>query len=127
MSSWDRIRETRSYLIQLLNDLDIRTHIWEFGCPGLQNSTDGQVLIIQENHTHTGHGSWRCKGQIRGFENEIHIGTKGDTFTCRQGEEMIVIQDRVEGFDPFGVNITIIDNPGVDFLRLFDNGTSGVR
>ncbi len=94
--------------------------------PGLQDRLDGQVLVVQEDHPHARDGGGRGEGEVAGLEDEVHVVPEGDALAGREGEQVVVVQDGVERFDPFGVDVAVVDYPGEDLGRLFDDLASGV-
>ena len=75
------------------------------------------VLLPEKNHSHARDGRWRRTAQIMGFEQEVHVGSELNTFTRRHGQETVVVQDRIQRFNPFRINITITDDPRLNFFE----------
>ena len=61
--------------------------------------------------THPANSSWRSKLEVVGLENEVYVAPKVDSLSVRQGKQMVVVQDGVEGLDPLGVDISIANQP----------------
>ena len=53
----------------------------------------------------------RSKTKIGCLENEIHIGAKLNAFSIGHREQAVVVQNAVECFNPFGINVTFANDP----------------
>ena len=66
--------------------------------------------------------------KVLNFEHDSHIGRQWQSFTIWQSQKSIVIQDRVNIFDPFWVNISVKYDPKIiqeilskEFMQLENN------
>ena len=73
-----------------------------------------QRSVPEKDHAHTRDGSWRGTTQVMRLKQEVHIRAELDPLTRGHGEQSIVIQDRVQGFYPFRVDVTVTNNPGLN-------------
>lgn len=53
-----------------------------------------------------------------GLKQEVDVGSKLDPLSRWHGEQSIVVKDRVERLDPLRVDVTITDDPRMDFWRI---------
>lgn len=58
-----------------------------------------------------------CVNSALIFNEVSYIWRKAETFSIGQGEQFVIVQNRVQVFHPFGINIAIKDNP-LTFLQL---------
>jgi hypothetical protein len=65
----------------------------------------------QEDHSHSGYSSWRGTAEIMSLKQEVNIWSKLDTLPRWHGKKTVIIKDRVQGFYPFWVNISITNDP----------------
>lgn len=94
---------------------------FEFLGPFEYDAVDVDILVVHVDHSHSGNGSRRGKLKIIGLEDEVDIGSEGDTLTSWEGEKMVVVEHAVQGLNPLRVNIAITDDPVQDVLVLFDH------
>ena len=65
-------------------------------------------------------GCGRSKTKIVCLEDEIYIGAKLNAFSIGHREQAVAVQNVVECFNRFGINVTIANDPIVRVGRLFD-------
>jgi hypothetical protein len=58
--------------------------------------------------------------EIIGLEDEIDVASKGNTLSCGQSKQVVVVEDTIKGFDPFRINISVTNDPIQHILLLFD-------
>jgi len=96
--------------------------------PGLNVSLPLVAIGVRDiENTGTGDSGRGGELQVTNLENETHVRLQHNTFVRGEGENLVVIHDRVHGLNPVGIEITIKDNPlGVVVLQL-GKRTEGLR
>ena len=49
--------------------------------------------------------------QIVSFEDKIDVGSELNALARRHRQQSVVIQDGIESFNPFGIDIAVADDP----------------
>ena len=81
----------------------------------------------EKNHAHSGNGGRAGAAEVVRLKEEVHIGPELDTLTTGHGKQTIVVQDRVERFDPLGIDVPVTDDPRLDVDGLSHHLPSTVR
>ena len=55
---------------------------------------------VTKKLTHSRDSGRGGESKVMGLEKEVHIRAERDSFTVREGEEVVVIEDGIEGLDP---------------------------
>jgi len=71
-----------------------------------------------EDDTTTRDGSGRGVVEVFDFEDHLTVLTHRNTITGSEGQNLVIIQDSVEVFNPNGIDGSIANNPSVDLLLL---------
>lgn len=71
------------------------------------------VLPADQDHAHPGDGRRRGVAEVDTFEDEVDIGAELDTLAGGQSEQFVVVQHRVQRFDPSDQK-KMIDGEGVE-------------
>jgi len=53
------------------------------------------------------------------FKQEVDVRPELDPLARGHGQEPVVVKDRVEGLDPFRVDVPVAHNPRMHFLQKF--------
>jgi hypothetical protein len=70
--------------------------------------------LPKKYHSHSRHSGWRGTTQIMSFKYKVNIGAKLNPFSTGHSEQSIIIQDRIQRFNPLRINVTITDYPRGD-------------
>mmetsp|Transcript_17017 Transcript_17017/g.54249 ORF Transcript_17017/g.54249 Transcript_17017/m.54249 type:complete len:785 (-) Transcript_17017:5142-7496(-) len=93
----------------------------ERGHPAVENEIHIHVLLREEDHAAARDRGRRGEGEVLTLEEKVHVGAKLDALATGQSEQTVVVEHGVEGLDPFGIHVTIADDPAVRGGRLLDN------
>lgn len=55
---------------------------------------------VTKKLTHSRDSGRGGKSKVMGLEQEVYVRAERDSFTVREGEEVVVIEDGIEGLDP---------------------------
>ena len=69
-----------------------------------------KLEIFQKHHTSPKYESLN-KYHVGDFKNQSHLRGKSNTFIACQCQNLVIIHDSVEGFNPHWVDITIQNDP----------------
>ena len=86
--------------------------------PAVHVGNPANIAAVDIQHTGTGGGSRGSVSQVRDFEHETHGSGEENTIIGHQGQDLIVVHDRIQGFDPFRIDITVQDTPFVHLVFL---------
>lgn len=71
--------------------------------------------VPEEDHSHSRNGGRRSTAQVMGLKQEVHVRSELDPLSRWHGKKPVVIQYGIQGLDPLRINVTITNNPGLDF------------
>ena len=91
--------------------------------PSLGDSSDVDVLLGQEDHSEPTDRGWRGVLHLMGLKNEVDVASEIDSLAVGQSEQMVVVKHGVQGFHPFWIDISIVDDPAVGLEGLFHDET----
>ena len=66
-------------------------------------------LFQKEDYAQATDGSGRSKTKVVCLEHQIHIGAKLNALSFGHREQAVVVQNVVQCFSPFGINVTIVN------------------
>ena len=79
--------------------------------PRLQDAVRVHVILRHVDHSAPAYGGGRREAQVLTLEDKIDVGGELDALPAGHGEQAVVVQDRVQRFDPLGVDVSIAHNP----------------
>lgn len=86
--------------------------------PTVHVRNPANIGAVDVEHTGTTSSSGRGVSQVGNLENETHASGQENTIVRHQGQDFVVVHDRVQGLNPFRVDITIQDTPLVHLVVL---------
>mmetsp|Transcript_20848 Transcript_20848/g.49474 ORF Transcript_20848/g.49474 Transcript_20848/m.49474 type:complete len:442 (+) Transcript_20848:3540-4865(+) len=95
--------------------------LWLLQDPGGDQRLHVHVFFRQEDHGQAADGGRRCEPEVIRLEDEVHIGAELNTLAVGHRQQAVVVQDTVQTFHPFRVDVPVANNPIVGCRRLLDD------
>ena len=95
-----------------------------------QHDIDINCIVAEPNHTATTDSGQSSILKRFDFEHDANIRRQTKTFTVRQSEQFVVVQDTVQVLNPLRIDITIEDDPvtlAVFTTQVVDNLAENAR
>ena len=86
--------------------------------PGVEERLPVEIGVGDEDDTVTGDGSGGGIPEVLDLEGHLCSVEHGNTLGISEGEDLVIVEHRVEVLDPNGIDGTIAANPVVHFVRL---------
>ena len=84
-------------------------------------------FLPQKDHSHAGDSGRRRTAQVVRLEQKVHVWTKLNSLPGRHRQQSVVIQHRVQRLDPLRVDVSVADNPRLNFDWFTNHLTSSIR
>mmetsp|Transcript_6087 Transcript_6087/g.18811 ORF Transcript_6087/g.18811 Transcript_6087/m.18811 type:complete len:535 (-) Transcript_6087:616-2220(-) len=92
-----------------------------------QHTVDVDGFVGEENHAAARNRCGRCKLQAVALEDEVDVVGELDAFAVWHRKQAVVVEHRVERFNPLGVHVAVADDPAALLQRLLHHLARGSR